>query len=115
VKKLAPLIDLLCLGIFVTIGRANHHDGLSVGGVVSTLWPFALGLAMGWSLTWRYRRSGEAPREGLLLAVVTVAAGMVARVVSGQGTVLAFIIVALAFVTLFFVGWRLVARVLRRT
>lgn len=113
-KKLAPLIDLLCLGVFVSIGRATHHDGLTVGGVASTLWPFALGLALGWSITWGRRRTGEAPLEGLRIAVVTVALGMVARVVSGQGTVVAFVLVALAFVTLFLVGWRLVARSLLR-
>ena len=42
------------------------------------------------------------------------ALGMVLRVVSGQGTALAFIVVALAFLGLFLFGWRLLARVLRR-
>ena len=42
--------------------------------------------------------------------------GMVFRVVSGQGTALAFAGVALAFLGLFLLGWRLLARqaVLRR-
>jgi hypothetical protein len=38
-----------------------------------------------------------------------VAGGMVLRVVSGQGTAVAFIGVALAFLGLFLLGWRLVA------
>jgi hypothetical protein len=33
------------------------------------------------------------------------------RVVSGQGTAFAFIVVALAFLGLFLLGWRLLARV----
>jgi hypothetical protein len=35
---------------------------------------------------------------------------MVLRVVSGQGTAIAFIVVALVFLALFLLGWRLLAR-----
>jgi hypothetical protein len=44
----------------------------------------------------------------------TVAFGMVLRVVSGQGTALSFIIVALAFLGLFLLGWRLLWRLFAR-
>jgi len=44
-----------------------------------------------------------------------VALGMVLRVVSGQGTALAFIGVALAFLGLFLLGWRLLAVAVRRS
>ena len=40
----------------------------------------------------------------------TVALGMLFRVVSGQGTAPAFIGVALAFLGLFLLGWRLLVR-----
>jgi FtsH-binding integral membrane protein len=40
----------------------------------------------------------------------TVVLGMVFRVVSGQGIAPAFIAVALAFLGLFLLGWRLLAR-----
>jgi hypothetical protein len=36
------------------------------------------------------------------------------RVVAGQGTAVAFIVVALAFLGLFFLGWRVAARFLAR-
>ena len=39
-----------------------------------------------------------------------VALGMVFRVVSGQGTAFAFVLVALAFLGLFMLGWRLAIR-----
>jgi hypothetical protein len=42
----------------------------------------------------------------------TVAVGMVLRVVSGQGTAFAFVLVALGFLGLFLLGWRLVVRLL---
>ena len=40
--------------------------------------------------------------------------GMVLRVVAGQGTAVAFVLVALAFLGLFLLGWRVVARVVSR-
>jgi hypothetical protein len=39
---------------------------------------------------------------------------MVLRVVAGQGTAVAFVGVALAFLGLFLLGWRLVFRLFRR-
>ena len=39
---------------------------------------------------------------------------MILRVVSGQGTAAAFIAVALAFLALFLLGWRLLARLAGR-
>jgi hypothetical protein len=39
-----------------------------------------------------------------------VAVGMLLRVVAGQGTAVSFIIVALCFLGLFLLGWRLLAR-----
>jgi hypothetical protein len=41
--------------------------------------------------------------------LATVAGGQVLRVVSGQGTELAFIAVSAAFLGLFLLGWRVVA------
>ncbi|WP_369688382.1 DUF3054 family protein [Actinomadura macra] len=46
---------------------------------------------------------------GVGVWLVTVAVGMVLRVVSGQGTAFAFVVVALAFLALVLLGWRLVA------
>jgi len=40
--------------------------------------------------------------------------GMALRVVSGQGTAVAFIVVATVFTALLLLGWRLVARMVRR-
>jgi hypothetical protein len=44
----------------------------------------------------------------------TAGLGMVLRVVAGQGTAVAFVGVALAFLGLFLLGWRLLARLVRR-
>jgi len=44
----------------------------------------------------------------------TVAVGQVLRMVAGQGTALAFIIVSLLFLGLFLLGWRLIAQLAGR-
>jgi len=36
------VIDIFVVLLFVAIGRANHHHGDSLSGMVSTTWPFAL-------------------------------------------------------------------------
>ncbi|MDE3007683.1 MAG: DUF3054 domain-containing protein [Acidobacteriota bacterium] len=114
--KRAPyvLADLAVLVVFVAIGRSSHHHGLRVAGVISTLWPFVVGLAVAWVLLRRRRRRGDAPRDTALVVVVTVTLGMILRVVAGQGTAVAFIIVALAFLSLMMGGWRLVVTFARR-
>jgi len=57
-----------------------------------------------------FRETGS----GLVVWLCTVALGMILRVVSGQGTAVAFIIVAVAFLGLFLLGWRVLARLLTR-
>jgi membrane protein implicated in regulation of membrane protease activity len=51
---------------------------------------------------------------GIAAWLGTVAVGMVLRVVAGQGTAISFIIVALCFLGLFLLGWRLLARIFSR-
>jgi len=114
VKFHALIIDLLFIVLFVGIGRSAHEHGITVAGMASTLWPFVAALAVGWLFTLQRQRSGESPLDGVVIVLITVSLGMVLRVVSGQGTALAFIIVALSFLTLFLVGWRLVARIVMR-
>jgi Protein of unknown function (DUF3054) len=110
--RLAAVLDVACVLVFVIIGRASHGEDLI--GVASTAWPFLAGLAGGWLAT-----AGLAGRAwqpfGLWPAGVgawlgAVALGMLFRVVSGQGTAPAFIGVALAFLGLFLLGWRLLGR-----
>jgi FtsH-binding integral membrane protein len=110
VPWVAALIDVCCVLVFVIIGRASHTQGESIGGIASTSWPFLAGLAAGWLVSRAWRRPVALRPTGIAAWLGTVALGMVLRVVSGQGTALAFIVVALAFLGLFLLGWRLLAR-----
>jgi hypothetical protein len=106
----AAVIDVCCILLFVVIGRASHTKGESAAGLASTAWPFLAGLAVGWLAVRAWRRPAAIVPSGAAAWVATVAVGMVLRVLAGQGTALAFVIVALAFLGLFLLGWRLVAR-----
>jgi hypothetical protein len=106
----AAVIDVCCILLFVVIGRASHTKGEAVAGLASTAWPFLAGLAVGWLAVRAWRRPAAIVPSGVAAWLGTVAVGMVLRVVAGQGTAVAFIIVALAFLGLFMLGWRLVAR-----
>jgi hypothetical protein len=112
--RVAVVLDVLCVLVFVVIGRASHTQGESVAGIASTSWPFLCGLAAGWAASRAWRRPLALRPAGLVVWLCTVALGMTLRVVSGQGTAVAFIIVALAFLGLFLLGWRVLARLLTR-
>jgi hypothetical protein len=104
---LGVLADVGCVLVFVVIGRANHHTGESLAGVASTAWPFLTGLAAGEVATRAWRRPFALVPTGVGVWAGTVAGGQALRVVSGQGTAAAFIVVSLLFLGLFLLGWRL--------
>jgi peptidoglycan/LPS O-acetylase OafA/YrhL len=106
----AAVLDVAVVLVFVVIGRANHHDGDTVPGVASTAWPFLAGLGAGWLVARVWRRPAALVPSGIAAWLGAVAVGMVLRVVAGQGTAVSFIIVALCFLGLFLLGWRLLAR-----
>jgi hypothetical protein len=111
----AALIDICCVLVFVIIGRASHSRGEELAGLASTAWPFLCGLLIGWAISRAWRRADGLVPAGICAWLGTVAFGMVLRVVSGQGTAFSFIVVALIFLGLFLLGWRVLARVVSRT
>jgi hypothetical protein len=101
-----PGLDVLGVLVFVGIGRSVHDHGVSLAGMASTAWPFLTGLALGWLATRAWRRWTVIIPVGVGVWVATVGAGMVLRQLSGQGTAVAFVVVALAFLGLVLIGWR---------
>jgi Protein of unknown function (DUF3054) len=116
--RLAVVLDCCCVLLFVVIGRASHTKGESVAGIASTAWPFLAGLAGGWLVTIGlagrsfFSRPFRLWPAGVGAWLGTVALGMALRVVAGQGTAASFVIVALVFLGLFLLGWRVLASVL---
>ncbi|MGH9121505.1 MAG: DUF3054 domain-containing protein [Acidimicrobiales bacterium] len=103
-RRLLVGLDLAAVVVFVIIGRASHHHGETLSGFASTAWPFLAGLGAAWLVFGNKRPASLA--GGALICAVTVAIGMALRVVSGQGTAAAFVVVALCFLGAVMVGGR---------
>ncbi len=107
---LAFLADVVCVVIFCTIGRRSHAEGITLGGVAQTSWPFLTGTVAGWALSRGWRRPTALNPTGLAIWVSTVAIGMLLRKASGQGVAVSFVIVASTVTAILLLGWRGVAR-----
>ena len=111
----ALALDVIVVLVFCIIGRSSHDEGLTFGGIVSTAWPFIVGLAVGWALVVAlYRDKFDAFSvipTGIVVWISTVVIGMILRVIGGQGTEFSFIVVATIFTGLFLLGWRGILRV----
>ncbi|WP_040839116.1 DUF3054 domain-containing protein [Nocardia brevicatena] len=114
-KKFGPIaVDVLLVVLFCVIGRRSHDEAI-LGGLLHTVWPFGIGLAVGWVLAAvaSRRRADDEPFDGTMLwptgiAVwgATLVIGMLLRAASGQGTAPSFILVAGSVLALFLLGWR---------
>jgi hypothetical protein len=96
------VLDVCSVLAFVAIGRRTHDNGD---------WPFLAGLAVGLlaSRAWRGPLAVAPAGVGAWLGAAGI--GMLIRVLAGQGTAAAFIVVAAAFLGLFLLGWRVIARI----
>lgn len=114
---LAALLDVVLVVVFATIGRASHDRGVFGDnglGPLETAWPFLVALVVGWLVAVAWRRPSALWPTGVLVWIVTVVGGMLLRFLSGQGTALAFVIVAAITLALFLLGWRAIAGFLAR-
>ena len=99
-------IDAALVLVFVLIGRGSHAEAYSLGGILTTLWPFWLALALGHVIAFRWHRPFAVNWTGIVLWASTVVFGTVFRAVSGQGLALSFVIVTALVLGVFLLGWR---------
>jgi len=104
----ALVADLACVVFFAALGRRNHAEGMSLGGVVETAWPFLVGAVVGWLLSRGWRRPTAVMPTGLTVWVCTVAVGMLLRKATSEGTAMSFIAVTTLFMAVLLLGWRAV-------
>lgn len=114
---LAVIADALLVILFAALGRRSHEEADGLTGMLSTAWPFLIGLALGWLVVLGISRAASRTPHplrawpvGVAVWVCTVLAGMLLRAAVGDGTAFAFILVATGFNLLTLVGWRLLAQ-----
>ncbi|MET0885663.1 MAG: DUF3054 domain-containing protein [Mycetocola sp.] len=113
---LALGIDLAATLLFVLVGRGSHNATSSILGLLTTWWPFAVALGVGWLVTRAWKRPFGIRWPGVGIWIVTVAGGMLLRTASGQGTAVPFVLVATISVAVLLLGWRAIfALVARRS
>ncbi|MFD3449053.1 DUF3054 domain-containing protein [Microbacteriaceae bacterium 4G12] len=110
----AAVFDLVSVILFVLVGRVSHGEAVDAGGVLSTAWPFLVGLAIGWIASRAWRRPYGVVRPGLIVWASTVVLGVLLRFVTGVGAETSFIVVTAIVLGLLLVGWRTVATLLSR-
>lgn len=114
-SRTAYLLDALVVLVFAAAGRASHDLDGDVLGVLTTAWPFLVGMASGWAvvrlLPLPLRRWWA---EGLFVVGDTFVIGMALRWITGGGTALPFVLVAAGVLTAGMLGWRLVEDLLSR-
>jgi uncharacterized membrane protein YbjE (DUF340 family) len=106
--RLAAIIDVVAILVFVMLGRRSHHeDGSFLSATLKVAAPFLIALVVGWVVA----RAWKAPTSfntGITIWLVTVVGGMLLRHFAfSKGTATPFIIVASSFTLVFLVGWRL--------
>lgn len=112
---LAFLADVVCILIFVTIGRRSHAEGITIAGIAETAWPFLAGLTAAWLLSRAWRQPTAIKPTGITVWLSTVAIGMGMRAGAGAGIAPSFVVVTTIVTGVLLLGWRAVAaRVVRR-
>lgn len=100
--------DVACILLFCAIGRRNHGEGVTLGGVAWTSWPFLAGLVVAWVIYRAWRRPTDVRPTGVSLWLSTVAIGMGLRAGIGEGIAVSFVVVATLVTGALLVGWRAV-------
>ena len=108
----AAVLDAGAIVVFAVIGRASHEEGILGGfglGLLTTLWPFLVGGAIGWALAKAWRKPCAWWPTGVNVWASTLVGGMLLRLASGQGVAVSFMIVAATFLAATLIGWRVVS------
>ena len=104
------ILDVVCVVIFVIVGRRNHNETTDAVGTLRTAAPFLIALLGAWvgAKAWRAPRTLS---TGVVLWIVTTAVGLgIRRLVFGDGIATPFVIVSTLVLGLLLVGTRLQKR-----
>ncbi|OBI41473.1 DUF3054 domain-containing protein [Mycobacterium sp. E796] len=99
-------VDVVAVLVFCAAGRRSHAEGLTLGGLATTAWPFLAGTVVGWLLSRGWRRPTAVAPTGVIVWLSTVAIGMLLRKASSAGVAASFVVVAASVTAVLLLGWR---------
>jgi peptidoglycan/LPS O-acetylase OafA/YrhL len=100
------LVDVIAVLVFCAVGRRSHAEGLTIGGVATTAWPFLAGTVVGWLLSRGWRRPTAVAPTGVIVWLCTMVVGMLLRKASSAGVAASFVVVAASVTAILLLGWR---------
>jgi hypothetical protein len=113
-RWLAPAADTVVVLVFVGVGLRSHHDESGAAAFLRVLWPFGVGLLLGYLATDLLRRPLAWARAAGAWIVI-VATGEVLRLTAQHRPFRpGFLVVATLFIGACMFGWRLGAVALQR-
>ncbi|MCT1683974.1 DUF3054 domain-containing protein [Corynebacterium appendicis] len=116
-SPVAIALDTLSIAVFALLARIAHQTEempLNLTGWLSTLWPFLVGVALAWVIV-TLARKGEGKGNGVFIWLITVATGLIIWGIRNQQLPhWSFIVVASVMSALLMLGWRGIARLIKR-
>ena len=100
--------DLALVTVFAALGRSSHGED-AVAALV-TAWPFLVGAVVGWLVGRAWQRPAAVWPTGVTVWLGAEIVGMVLRTWTGQGTAWTFVLVSLAVLGVFLLGYRAIVR-----
>jgi len=101
-------VDVIGVLLFCAVGRRSHDEGLNIGGVATTAWPFLAGTVVGWLVSRGWRQPTAVAPTGVIVWLCTVLIGMLLRQASSAGVAASFVVVAASVTAILLLGWRAV-------
>jgi hypothetical protein len=113
-RWVAPALDLLAIVVFIAVGRDRHEVSWNLEWFFTVWWPLTVGWAVGALATRLYQRGEQTWLRLAGTIVIAVLLGGLLRTTTGRVAYSVFTVVALAFLSLVTVGWRLIALAITR-
>ena len=112
---LAPVLDGICLALFVVLGRESHRIGRGVGWYFTVLWPFVVGWFVTALVVGLYTASTRPWLRLTVTWLAGIAIALVLRAVfTNRESFSTFAVVVYLFVGVTTFGWRAAVVAMRR-